>query len=70
MSVEEIVKRYTKTISYQDVLKKAIDVFQDKDKAFNWYVTKTEALDNKAPYEFVKSGHGYHVMRMLNELEI
>lgn len=67
MNVEEIVKRYRKTVSYEDVLNKAMEVFEDKDKTLNWYLTKSPAFDDKAPYEFIKTGHGYHVMRFLEK---
>lgn len=65
MDAQEILKRYKKTVSYEDVLRKAMEIFDDKDKALNWYLSKNPMFEDKAPYEFVKSGHGYHVMRIL-----
>ena len=55
--------------SYKEVLDKAMEAFgYDKDKALNWYMTKSPALGNKSPFEICKMGKTAKMIRVLEKV--
>ena len=56
-----------KRVSYEDILKKAIIVFGDKDKALNWYLSPCPAYDNLSPYHYAKNGNQEKVIKLLDK---
>lgn len=59
-----------KVKGFEDVYNKAIEVFGDKDKALQWYMTKSEIHDNQAPYELCRAGKCAAMFRFLEKMLI
>lgn len=57
--------------TYQDVLNKAIEIFSDKEKAYEWYLKPNNHFEGLTPYEFIKKRKSaVQVIRFLETYEI
>jgi uncharacterized protein (DUF2384 family) len=62
--------RTSSSIKYEDVLKKIMKIFNnERDKAFNFYLSPVSELNNRSPYEMIKIGKGRYVMRLLDRMD-
>ncbi len=53
-------------VTYQQVLDAALRMFNhDKDKTICWWMTKIPELDNLSPFEMVRNGHGWKIMKII-----
>ena len=46
------------------VLDCAIEFFNDKDKAYKWWLTKDPNLKGKSPFQVSKEGKGHQFIKM------
>ncbi len=52
--------------TYEKVYSYALEMFEyDKDKTNAWWLSKCEALGDKAPYELVKEGKGAKLLTLI-----
>jgi len=45
------------------------DVFEDREKAKNWYFSRIPALGYKRPYDFCKEGKNQEIKYELNRID-
>jgi len=65
------IERQKSTKTLNDVLKLALDIFNDKDKAYSWYMTPCEYFGNLSPYDFIKKTKSANkVIRFLENIQI
>jgi len=59
-------KRRPKTLTYERVYNKALEVFDDdRDKTNHWWMTKQKEFNDMSPYEMVKNGKGLRLLKIL-----
>ncbi len=60
-------KTKPRNTTYSRVYSYALDMFDhDKDKCNSWWMSKSEELGGKAPYELVKEGKGRMLIKLIN----
>lgn len=57
-----------KSITYNDIIKRAYEVFGEKDNALNWYLKPSMVFENKSPYEYAKMGKQEKVLKFLDAI--
>lgn len=60
-----------KTLTYQQVFNHALEMFSyDKDKTLSWWMSPSEQLENKTPFQFVKEGKGRALVRIIEKCKL
>lgn len=55
-----------KRITYSQVFDAALEQFHhDKDKTIVWWMTKVPEMDNLSPFEMVRNGHGWKILKII-----
>lgn len=60
-------KKIPRNLTYARVYSFALELFQfDKDKTNVWWMSKRKELNDKSPFEMVKTGKGRLLMKYIN----